>query len=458
MNKGTNFSILLLLLFMMGTQQSCSKNWLEAKPDKSIVVPNTIKDFQALLDNTSQIFNLAQSSGLAEMGAGDFYITSPSWQSLFNTQEKSAYIWDDNSKFYNGETSIDWVEAYKRILHANIILEGIAKIRPVGSEQQDWNKVKGSALFFRAFDFFHLAQEYCKPYSESTATITLGLPLRLQYDVNLQVKRSTLQQTYEQIIKDLELATTLLDTNPLFKTRPSKQAALALLARVYLAMENYQQAEINADAALQIQPQLLDFSKLNSNSSYPLERFNAEVIFHNVFTFGIFNSSRLMVVPELFNMYSINDYRRTLFFRSVTGGVTYKGNYSGDKNLFGGLATDELYLIRAECRVRNGNTNLALKDLNYLLRHRLQGTYTDIISNDPEYILRMILAERRKELIFRGIRWTDLRRLNKDSRFAITLTREINNQTYTLLPNDKRYIFPIDEEEIRLNGIAQNER
>ncbi|ACU03255.1 RagB/SusD family nutrient uptake outer membrane protein [Pedobacter heparinus] len=457
MNKGTRYFI-WLLMFPLMFSSSCRNTWLEAKPDKSLVVPNTIKDYQALLDNTSTTFNIFQASGLAEMAAGDFYITNTSWLNLFSIQEKSAYIWEQTSKFYNGEASTDWVESYKRILNANVILEGIEKIKPAANEQQEWNNVKGSALFLRAFDFFHLAQEYCKSYVASTAITEMGLPLRLEYNVNIQVKRSTLQQTYDQIIKDLDLAVDLLGSHPTYKTRPSKQAVYALLARVYLAMENYDQAGIKADAALKIQSELLDFSKLNNNASYPVERFNTEVIFHSTFSYGIFNATRLIVEPGLFELYAADDYRKQLFFKSVAAGVTYRGNYSGDKNFFGGLATDELYLIRAESKARNGDLPSALADLNHLLKSRWKGVYTDMVSNDPDLVLRLILTERRKELIFRGIRWSDLRRLNRDSRFAVTLTRVLNGQTYTLLPNDKRYVFPIDEEELRLSGIQQNER
>lgn len=81
-----------------------------------------------------------------------------------------------------------------------------------------------------------------------------------------------------------------------------------------------------------------------------------------------------------------------------------------------------------------------------------------MISNDATEVLRLVLNERRKELAFRGIRWSDLRRLNKDERFAVTLSRTLNGQTYQLSPNDKRYVIPIDEQEIRLSGIEQNER
>ena len=69
------------------------------------------------------------------------------------------------------------------------------------------------------------------------------------------------------------------------------------------------------------------------------------------------------------------------------------------------------------------------------------------------------LAERRKELIQRGLRWTDLRRLNLDPRFAVTIERVVQGATYQLLPNDLRYTFLIPNDEIFANGlIEQNPR
>lgn len=443
----------LLLLFVLA--QSCGEKWLEEKPDRSLVVPKKISDFQLILDNYG-LFNTNQSIGLGEIGAGDFYITPSAWQSLFTVQEKSAYIWAPTLNFYNGEQSADWTNAYQRILNANVVLEAMAKINPVGNENQDWNNVKGSALFFRGFDFFNLAQEYCVCYDSASADTDLGLPLRLTYDVNVQVSRSTLRQTYNRIIDDVKTSAELLNTNPKYKTRPSKEAAYALLARIYLAMDDYNQAGKYADLVLKIQPELLDYNKLNALDAFPFMRFNTEVIFHSVLSYGIFNASRLNVDPALYATYSTDDSRKTLFFTS--NGMTFKGSYSGDKNLFGGLAIDEVYLIRAETNARHGELKAALADLNYLRRKRWRGNYQDLSSANPNAVLDYVLIERRRELVFRGVRWTDLRRLNKEIRYAVTLTRKLNGVTYTLPPGDKRFVFPIDEEELRLSGISQNQR
>lgn len=450
--------LLCCMVFLLPGIVSCRKGWLDEQPDKRLVVPKSIGDYQALLDNTSQIFNFFQSCGLGEIAAGDFYVLYSSWQALYANQERMAYIWGETAEFYNGEKSSDWESGYKRVLSANIVLDGIEKIRPDITQQEEWNQVKGSALFFRSFDFFSMAQEYCNAYVPATAASMPGLPLRLEYDVELKVGRSTLEQTYERIIADTRLSANLLGTKPGYKTRPSKQAAFGLLARIYLVMEDYRQAALYADSALQIQSGLLKFSSLRAGSAFPFPRFNEEVLFHNTFSYGIFNASRLLVEPALYASYTDKDLRKSLYFNENAKGASYKGSYSGDRTLFGGLAIDELYLIRAECLARKGEGVTAMDVLNALLVTRFKEGYKPLKAKNGAEALALVLAERRKELVFRGIRWSDLRRLNRDDRFKVTLKRELNGKTYILPPGDKKYVFPIDEIELKLSGIAQNER
>ncbi len=75
--------------------------------------------------------------------------------------------------------------------------------------------------------------------------------------------------------------------------------------------------------------------------------------------------------------------------------------------------------------------------------------------------LSLILAERRKELAFRGLRWTDLRRLNKEESANITLYRVLEGIPPiidSLVANDENYILPIPPDVLALSGIAQNPR
>ena len=171
------------------------------------------------------------------------------------------------------------------------------------------------------------------------------------------------------------------------------------------------------------------------------------------------NVSRLIIDTILYKTYNTNDLRLQLFFKVSSGVNTYKGSYGGSSTFFNGLTTDELYLIRAECYARLNNKDAALSDLNALLVKRWKtGTFVPYTAASADEALKVILHERRKELIYRGLRWMDLRRLNQDSRFAAILQRNLNGIIYTLPPNDPKYVLPIPDLVIQLSGIEQNAR
>lgn len=295
---------------LISALMACRKEWLDAKPEKALVVPTTIKDFQALLDNTTLIFN-SQAGGIGELSAGDFYLTNASYLSIFGSEERSAYIWAKTDAFYNGEPSAEWNNSYKRILNSNIILEGIEKVVPSQTDQSSWNNVKGSSLFYRAFDYYNLSQQFCKPYLKVSANTDLGLSLRTEPNVNQIIPRANLEDTYAQVISDINKSINLLPVEAAIKTRPSKHAAYALLARIFLSMEDYDKALSYADSALNLRNTLLNFNTLNASASYPIARFNSEVIYHSIFYWGSFNPSRLLIDPQLLSSYAQNDLRKT---------------------------------------------------------------------------------------------------------------------------------------------------
>jgi hypothetical protein len=162
----------------------------------------------------------------------------------------------------------------------------------------------------------------------------------------------------------------------------------------------------------------------------------------------------------LYKSYDSNDLRSKLYFISNgPGTVGFIGSYDGTRSLFNGLATDEIYLIKAECEARIGSKDSAMDELNKLLSTRwITGTFVPFSATNSDDTLNIILTERRKKLILRGSRWFDLRRLNKDPRFAKTLTRVENGVTYTLPPLDPRYTFSLPVQVVALTGIQQNNR
>jgi hypothetical protein len=205
----------------------------------------------------------------------------------------------------------------------------------------------------------------------------------------------------------------------------------------------------------------MDFNQLSVKSPAPISYFNKEVIFHaQLAAYTSYTPADLIVDSALYKSYGLNDLRTDIFFTTKSGYITTKSSYAGSAYVpFGGIATDEMYLIRAECYARAGSTTEALNDLNALLINRYKtGTYIPLTAPNADVALRLILNERRKELCFRNLRWSDLRRLNKDPRFQVILTRTVNSRAYTLDPKSLRYVLPLDPFETTTGGLQQNPR
>ena len=454
---------LLILVVLTSIISGCKKDWLNAKTQQNLAVPATLQDFQALLDNQS-VMNQG-GNALEEMASDGHTVTDALLKALADA-EANAYAWS-NFKATPYNQTADWIRPYTRILYCNLILEGLATIKPTnGTDQQTWNNLKGGALFNRAMTFYELAQVWAPAYDAATAQTDLSIPLRLSSDANVSETRSTVQQTYDQIINDLLTAKGLLSVTPAYKTRPSKPAAFALLARVYMAKRDYVSAGLNADSCLQVVNTLLNFNNLTTTATYPFPLFNNEVIFHKTMNnYSSISSPYAMIDSNLYASYSTNDLRKQFFFKLNVNSSTYYnlntayfiGSYSNAKLNFTGLTVDEMYLDRAECEARAGNMGPAMIDLNTLLQTRWKtGTFVPYVAVSSGDALNQILIERKKELLFRGLRWTDLRRLNKEPNFAVTLTRTYNGTTYILQPNSYQYTFPIPLDILQLSGISQN--
>src|SRR5690606_8352446 len=120
----------------------------------------------------------------------------------------------------------------------------------------------GSALFFRAFTYYQLAQLFCNVYDPEHASTQLGLPLRQEADITVSVPRADLKATYDLILDDLAEAGKLLPLYGEIYERPSRIAVDALLARVYLQLADYDKARSAAENVLQEKGMLLDYNTL----------------------------------------------------------------------------------------------------------------------------------------------------------------------------------------------------
>ncbi len=112
--------------------------------------------------------------------------------------------------------------------------------------------------------------------------------------------------------------------------------------------------------------------------------------------------------------------------------------------------------MRAESAARMNDISTALMSLNTLMENRYKkNEFTPFEASSPQEALQLILKERRKELIFRGLRWMDIKRLNKEGA-GISITRAVARNTYTLLPNDPYFALPLPDDIIKMTGMPQN--
>jgi hypothetical protein len=432
----------------------CTK-YLDTKPNQSLAIPSSIKDVQALLDAYFKLNNT--DPGSSEVSADNYYLTTADWQALTEPYRR-MYTWEKDYVF-SGYPN-DWSNVYANIFTCNTVLDNMDKIEKTPANTADWNNGKGSALFFRAKGFLQAAIIWGGSYSAATGANTLGIPLRTGSDFNVPSVRANLQETFSTIIADLKQAASLLPVTPAHLIRPSRAAAYALLARAYMAMGSYDSCGVYANACLQLRSTLLDYNTLNTTATYPFSQFNAEVIHESMIPVPTpINNVRAKIDPVLYASYAANDLRKVLFFKNNGNGTNgFKGSYEGGGNLFGGIATDEVYLMRAEAYARAGNTTAALQDLNTLLQTRWKaGTFVPFSAATATDALQLVLLERRKELLMRGLRWMDIKRLNAAGS-TISLARNINGQVYSLPPNDLRFALAIPEDVIALSGIIQNPR
>lgn len=126
-----------------------------------------------------------------------------------------------------------WDDSYKAIAQASNIIKMVAE-----GQNADIDNKLGECYFLRGMNYFYLCRAYGRPYYQDPEK-NLGVPIvnGTPDDVLNAVlpDRSTVKETYAQAISDLKKAAKLMSINqgPAYA---SKEAAWALLSRVYLYM------------------------------------------------------------------------------------------------------------------------------------------------------------------------------------------------------------------------------
>ena len=172
--------IVFLLLAITAILAGCNKSdFLDKKPNTQLVVPTTLTDFQTLLDDQ---LVMQETPELGELSSDNYYMLYTTWTGL-SAKTQNAYIWAKD--IYGGQGEVqDWNLPYKQVFYANVVLDGLDKIKVDESNRQQWNTLRGTACFIRAYAFYNVSQIFAPVYNASTAAKDTGIVLRLNSDVN----------------------------------------------------------------------------------------------------------------------------------------------------------------------------------------------------------------------------------------------------------------------------------
>lgn len=428
----------LCLFFMVLMGLSSCEGFLEEKPVKSILVPQTVEDVRALLDN----YTTLNDNTLIDFIMADDWITeNANWDRL-NPWEQNAYLWNEQI-FEPAERSTDYSKLHKKIFVANVSLDVLEEMDSTDREVQN---LKGEALFVRALALFQLSQLFLP--SPKTNGELIKMPLKLTPNIDQASEWWSVSEVLAQAEQDLFESFDLLDKSSQFKSRPNKKVAKAVLSRLYLYVENWEGALEAASYVLNLEGNnLMDYRKMDTTLAYPFQLFNSEVLYYGITSsFSVTASAATLINPVLIQGYGKGDLRKALFFtRAAQNGYLFKGSYNGDYNLFTGITLPEMYLTGAEALVRIGKEKEGIDMLSSLGVKRYL-TIADWEANLSKNPLKLVQEERQKELVFRGTRWMDIKRLLALGELDQVPTREIGGKRYELKNPGQLYLaIPANE-------------
>ncbi|SOD11461.1 RagB/SusD family nutrient uptake outer membrane protein [Pedobacter xixiisoli] len=427
------------------------------------LVPNQTINYRYLLNNTS---GFETNPGLFDMASDDINLTDATQTTslsgnAFYYWYAASYTWQP--VFYvagsTNENDLNWNASYNVILNCNTIINELP-----GSDgtAQEKAALIAEAKVHRADAYLTLVNAYAKPYHMATASTDLGLPLLTAQTVSQSLKRASVQQIYNQIIDDLTSSIAALPNTQQYNTLPSKASAYAELARCYLYMNNYAEANRYADLALSLRNTLNDLGAITAitSTNYPRRIVDPEVILSKLPNGGTlaWAPTAFKLSDELLALLGTVDQRYNLFtVPGATIGTGYTGRFFYKERSIGetrnvGPSVPEMMLIKAEYYARNNDVTNAMLWINRLREKRFKPTdYVPMTASSPADALAKVIEERRREFFGRMLRWWDMRRLKSEPAFQRTYTRTFNGTTYTLAPNSDRYVFPIAQSLINFN-------
>lgn len=347
----------------------------------------------------------------------DMHIAASLYDGEFNYAGSNRQYLD----FENGNIQTDnsiisgiWMYTYQTIYRVNAGIEGL---KNSSIEKTLKSHYLGEFKFLRAFCYLQLVNLFGNvPLITST-----------EYGSNSTLNQTSSEGLYEQIVIDLKEAQNLLSKEPkVERARPNYFTACALLARVYLYLENWKESEEMANIAINnLDFQLVDLSQVFLKES-------KETIWQLIPVYPSYNTNigRILVPTSLVNN-TIPDYYisnemtgkfeeeddRSIFWvgKKIVANESYFFPYKYKIKIGSTLSEylvvfrlAEQYLIRAEALAAQGRLKEANDDINKI---RNRAGLSDIDYNDKGLLLNEIKAQRALEFFGEwGLTWFDKKR------------------------------------------------
>ena len=463
-----NKNIFLGLLFSVFILAGCKK-YTDLTPKGSLVI-ETAQDYYNLVSFPNRAYVVTNFQYLVD----DMWLKESNVIGVTPNLNTVHFTYNENIDRVSLLTTSNFYDrAYLYINRWNTIISLVDESK---GEDQTKALAKAEAKVLRAFDHFLLVNVYAKSYNAATAATDGGIPLMDKYDLEAEPTKSTVQQAYDFIQKDIDDALPYLEVKPSDPYHPSLAFAWALKAKVHLFKKEITEAKAACVKSLSYNDAIFDLVKYTTVDGGPnvtplIAPNNPEVLSYmymqgyNEMNFGY----TWTISPELRALYGTNDARFNMFFNTTSASFLDIGSnaayYSVPYTKFFyptvGLKTTEVYLMQAECLARENNFAGAMEIVNKLRAKRiLSGTITLPVPATRKETMELVVNERRKELPFGFNRFFDLKRLNTETEYAKTLVRvyplvnkTVPQQTYTLLPSSRLYIIPFP-----LNVLKKNPR
>jgi len=360
-----------------------------------------------------------------------------------------------------------WRYIYEAMANANNILQyQPALVEKYPYCANELKVIKAEALFLRALCHFDLCRVFAQPYNYTSDASHLGIPVLTKTPgAEDQIGRNTVREVYTQILQDLKESEEDFGNTPRTDVyHASRLAAQGLLARVYLYMEDW-------DNAIVYSSTVLDSVKLSYGSNY-LDMYNkmipgTEAIFRlngtkqgkSLNEYYSSSDPKILCADTLLQLLNDPQDLRTQLIqldnKSKISFVTSKytittGNVDSDKHYDPFvLRASEMYLIRAEAYLNKNELTKAASDIKMIIARALSKDVSEIVlpETDKAALTRILEKERAKELCFEGHQFFDITRRKQN------LVRSANtnsNVKFLAYPND-RFVLPIPQKELETN-------